>query len=371
MSNDLDFARLFGGCYRGRRILLTGHTGFKGSWIAAWLERLGADVVGYSLPPNTTPSHWSLLKLSRCKSILADLRDVQSLTRVTKNLQPEVVFHLAAQPLVRRSYREPYETFSTNVMGTLNVLEAAREAGSVRAVICVTSDKVYANKESNDGYVESDRLGGVDPYSASKACAEHVVACYRQAYFENAADQGAIYMASVRAGNVIGGGDWSEDRLIPDAVRAVQSGEILGIRNPGSIRPWQHVLEPLAGYLAVGQDLIGESAFAASAWNFGPELEGDISVRDIVKCFQEAWPAFQVDVTPEIDAPTETKILRLDSSRAIENLGWRPLWDWRTAVLRSASWYRAFYEQGKLTTDADLDAYVKAASDAQLPWAVG
>jgi CDP-glucose 4,6-dehydratase len=371
MSNDLALGRLFGGCYRGRRILLTGHTGFKGSWIAAWLERLGAHVVGYSLAPNTTPSHWSLLKLARCKSIVADLRDVQSLTRVTKSLQPEVVFHLAAQPLVRRSYREPYETFSTNVMGTLNVLQAARDAGSVRAVICVTSDKVYESKESNDGHVESDRLGGADPYSASKACAELVVSCYRQAYCAEAADKGTIRMATVRAGNVIGGGDWSEDRLIPDAVRAVQSGGILGIRNPGSVRPWQHVLEPLAGYLAVGQELISESVFAASAWNFGPEAEGDISVRDIVMCFQQAWPVFQVDVTPEIDAPTETKTLRLDSSRAIAHLGWRPLWDWRTAVARSASWYRAFYEQGKVTTYADLDAYVSAAADAQLPWAVG
>lgn len=370
MSTDLDLTRLFGGCYRGRRILLTGHTGFKGSWLAAWLQRLGANVVGYSLPPETTPNHWDLLRLPGCESILADLRDSQSLVRAVKRVQPEVVFHLAAQPLVRRSYREPFETFSTNVIGTLNVLEAARASGSVRAVICVTSDKVYENNESADGHTESDRLGGADPYSASKACAELVVACYQRAFFAKRSDAQSILTATVRAGNVIGGGDWSEDRLLPDVVRAVESGGILGIRNPKSVRPWQHVLEPLAGYLAVGQELLSGNEHAASAWNFGPEAEESVPVIDIVTCFQEAWPVFQVDVTPEVNAPLETKILRLDSSRAINTLGWRPLWGWRTAVERSASWYRALEESNKVTTDLDLEAYVVAAVNARLPWAV-
>ncbi|MFO0180699.1 MAG: CDP-glucose 4,6-dehydratase, partial [bacterium] len=242
--------------YRGRKVLVTGHTGFKGSWLALWLSRLGAKVVGYARPPETSPNHWELLKLNSCQSILADLRDQDKLAKAFSDHQPEIVFHLAAQPLVRRSYREPHETFSTNVMGTLNVFEAAIASRSVRAIVCVTSDKVYENQESPDGYQESDRLGGADPYSASKACTEILDSCYSRSFFHKSPLDGGLLLATVRAGNVLGGGDWSEDRLIPDAVRAVVSKKTLGIRNPGSVRPWQHVLEPLSGYLVVGQKLL-------------------------------------------------------------------------------------------------------------------
>lgn len=360
---------LFNGCYTGRRVLLTGHTGFKGSWLAFWLRRLGAEVVGYALPPQTDPNHWDLLRLADVESNLGDIRDMDSLLRAFRRHPPEIVFHLAAQPLVRRSYREPVETFSTNVLGTLNVFEAARAVGSVRALVCVTSDKVYENQESAGGYVESDRLGGSDPYSASKACTEILAACYRKSYFANSADSPQIRMATVRAGNVIGGGDWSEDRLIPDAVRAAGSGGRLGIRNPSSVRPWQHVLEPLAAYLAVGRELLHGNEAAASAWNFGPGQEGSVAVRDVIGCFQQAWPALRADVTREANPPPETETLRLDSRRAIDQLHWRPLWDWQTAVTRSAHWYRRYCEQRTIATDEDLDAYIAAAGQAEVAWA--
>jgi CDP-glucose 4,6-dehydratase len=359
---------LFHEQYLGRKVLVTGHTGFKGSWLALWLSRLGAKVVGYARSPETSPNHWELLKLNSCQSILADLRDQNKLAKAISDHQPEIVFHLAAQPLVRRSYREPHETFSTNVMGTLNVFEAAIASRSVRAIVCVTSDKVYENQESPDGYQESDRLGGADPYSASKACTEILASCYSRSFFQKSKVDGGLLLATVRAGNVIGGGDWSEDRLIPDAVRAVVSKEKLGIRNPESVRPWQHVLEPLSGYLAVGQKLLEGDSRSARAWNFGPELEGMVRVDDVIRCFQESWPDLQADISPELGAPKETKLLRLDSSLAARELNWKPLWDWQTAVSRTAQWYEALHKTKKVNSAVDLDHFLEAANRANAMW---
>jgi len=349
--------------YRGRTVLVTGHTGFKGSWLAHWLDRLGAKVVGYSLPPPTDPAHWPLLRMG-CPTIVGDVRDPVALAQTFREHGPAVVFHLAAQPLVRRSYREPAETYSTNVTGTLNVLEAARAAGCVEAFVGVTSDKVYENRESHAGYVETDRLGGHDPYSSSKACCELLAASYRNSFLRD----GTMLLATVRAGNVIGGGDWAEDRLLPDAVRAATRGEPMVVRSPRSVRPWQHVLEPLAGYLRVGQRLLAGDAGAATAWNFGPADEGNVEVGPVVNRFREGWPTVELDLAPQPAGPHETTVLKLDASKAMRELGWQPVWRWGEAVDRTAAWYRAHAETGRLNTAADLAAYVVAARAAGMEW---
>ena len=344
--------------YRGRTVLVTGHTGFKGSWLAAWLQTLGAKVVGYSLPPPSEPAHFPLLNLG-IESVIGDIRDVTKLESVVGQHRPDLIFHLAAQPLVRRSYREPSETYSSNVMGTLNICEAARHAGGVKGLVIVTSDKVYQNCESDFGYTESARLGGHDPYSASKTCCEILAASYRDSYFpiSKFGREHHTLLATVRAGNVIGGGDWAEDRLLPDAVLATAKGEPMVIRSPRSVRPWQHVLEPLSGYLLVGQQLLAKNATAASAWNFGPDDEGNVEVETVVERFRKSWPKLNVSIQPNPNAPHETKVLKLDSAKAKRELGWKPLWNWQTAVERTAVWYREYYEKGTVGTLADLAAY--------------
>ncbi|HEY2786228.1 MAG TPA: CDP-glucose 4,6-dehydratase [Fimbriiglobus sp.] len=349
--------------YRNRSALVTGHTGFKGSWLAFWLTRLGTRVVGYSLAPPTDPAHWPFLKLD-VPSIAGDIRDSAMLAKAFAEYQPEIVFHLAAQPLVRRSYREPEETYSTNVGGTLAVLEAARKAGSVQAFVCVTSDKVYENWDSPAGHVETDRLGGHDPYSSSKACCELLAASYRQSFLA----EGKMLLATVRAGNVLGGGDWADDRLLPDAVRAVAKNEPMVVRSPRSVRPWQHVLEPLAGYLRVGQKLLEGDASAATAWNFGPADEGNVEAGTVVRRFQRAWPKLNLEFAERTDGPHETAVLKLNSSKAARDLGWQPAWGWEAAVDRAAGWYRTFVETGKLLTTEDLAAYVAAAKSAGMEW---
>lgn len=354
----------FADAYRGRTVLVTGHTGFKGSWLALWLARLGARVVGYSHPPPTAPSHWELLPSPAVASHVGDVRDLAALTAVVAEHRPEIVFHLAAQPLVRRSYREPVETYTTNVIGTLNVFEAVRACAAVRAVVCVTSDKVYENRESAVGYTEAAALGGFDPYSNSKACAELVAKCYRQAFFA-----AGPLLATARAGNVIGGGDWAEDRLIPDAVRAASVGEALKVRNPRAVRPWQHVLEPLAGYLQLGAKLLAGDATAADAWNFGPDDDGNVDVSSVVGVAAGAWPAVRYENVGDPTGPHETKILKLDSAKARTGLGWLPVWPWREAVRRTAAWYRAYYESGAISSVADLEQYVTDARAAGCGWA--
>jgi len=296
---------------------------------------------------------------------LVDLRDARGVAAALQRFQPEVVFHLAAQPLVRRSYREPAATFDVNVIGLVNLLEAVRSIPSVKVVVNATTDKCYLDRESAQGYREDDALGGHDPYSASKACAEIVSASYRASFLA----AGGIALATARAGNVVGGGDWSEDRLIPDLVRSATSGRSVAIRYPQATRPWQHVLEPLAGYLMLGERLLADPRAEAEAWNFGPDASGQLSVAQIIVAFARQWPSVRCDVdrSPQ---PHEAGMLHLDCRKAKERLGWRPVWDAATTFERTASWYRRQHERGQIESRADLERYVVDARRAGLPWAV-
>lgn len=354
--------KLFDDVYAGRRVLLTGHTGFKGSWLAQWLGQLGATLTGFALPPATTPSHWQLLDVP-ATDLRGDVRDLPALDAALAQAQPEIVFHLAAQPLVRRSYRDPLESWSTNVMGTANVLDACRRHRCVRAVVVVTTDKVYANQEWAWGYRENDRLGGHDPYSASKAAAELVAASYRQGFFGH---EGAPLLATARAGNVIGGGDWSEDRLIPDLVRATTRGESLEIRSPRATRPWQHVLDCLAGYLLLGQRLLQGDDACATAWNFGPGAEDNRTVESVLRLMQAHWPQLAWHVSAAAQ-PHEASLLYLDSSLARARLGWQPVWNLAQALAATADWYRA-QADGDAPTRRQVDAFVAAAAAAGMNW---
>jgi CDP-glucose 4,6-dehydratase len=357
--------------YAGRSIFVTGHTGFKGAWLAEWLTTLAAKVTGYALDPPTQPSLFAAIDLQdRVRHVVADIRDCDRLLAEVQAAQPLVIFHLAARALVRRAYEEPRETFETNVMGTVNVLDAARACPSVRAVVIVTSDKVYENLETGRAFRETDPMGGRDPYAASKGCAELVTAAYRESFF---ADGAAV--ASVRAGNVVGGGDWAPDRIIPDSVRAVVAGEPIVVRNSDAIRPWQHVLEPLSGYLRLGAMLLVNGRRYEGAWNFGPTEEySDQTVRWVVERFVEEWGAGSW-TTPNAanGQPHEAHRLSLDSSKAREQLEWAPVWDTGTAVRRTASWYREYYRAPAMArelVDDELEAYQQDARDAGLPWAV-
>lgn len=356
---------LFGGVYAGRRVLVTGHTGFKGSWLALWLRELGAHVAGLALDPDTQPSHWTLLGLDDVADHRADLRDANAVRKVFDEYLPEFVFHLAAQPLVRRSYRDPIDTFSSNVTGLVNLFEAVRNCASVRVVVSATTDKVYAEHDKTDGYRESDPLGGHDPYSTSKACAELVSDCYRKSFFNTSVAPTRI--ATARAGNVIGGGDWAEDRLVPDLVRAAASGRTLTIRHPEAVRPWQHVLEPLSGYLRLGQQLWNNSD-CADAWNFGPGPTGEISVESLVSRLGMQWPALRIEHDRAVH-PHEAAILRLNCDKASRQLAWRPVWEIDTALAKTADWYRAFHDSSRVDSAADLAAYVGDARRLGVEWA--
>lgn len=353
----------FGDVYRGRRVLLTGHTGFKGSWLALWLKRLGAVVTGVALPPETSPSHWDLMGLDIASHHL-DIRDKDALACVIADVQPDIVFHLAAQPLVRRSYREPVYTWATNVMGTANLLECCRHTPSVQGVLVVTSDKCYENHEWVWGYRENDRLGGHDPYSASKAATELLVASYRASFFH---DSEAPALASARAGNVIGGGDWSEDRLIPDVVRAVTQGTEVDIRSPAATRPWQHVLESLSGYLLLGQRLLAREDVATEAWNFGPAEEGNRPVQAVMERIAALWPAMRWHIANNADVH-EARLLYLDSAKSRAGLNWQPVWGFDDALAATVSWYRAYLTDGVVISAQQLEQYVQAARDAGLAW---
>lgn len=324
--------------WRGRRVFLTGHTGFKGGWLAAWLIEMGAEVLGYALPPDTKPSFFELCGLKRrIRSVLGDIRDTSRLARAMRSFRPETIFHLAAQPLVRRSYRKPLETFAVNVLGTLHVLEAARQVPRARAVVVVTSDKCYENPGGRRPFREIDPLGGSDPYSASKACAELVTIAYQKAFFV----ESKIGVATVRAGNVIGGGDWAKDRIVPDAVRAFSRSRTLEVRNPNAVRPWQHVLDPLGGYLALAERLHGGVAEWSGAWNFGPSDRSAVTVGELVERLGKLWDggsSWRAKAQPR--APREATELRLDSSKARRLLGWRPRWELAAALRMTADWYQ-------------------------------
>jgi CDP-glucose 4,6-dehydratase len=323
--------------WRGRRVLVTGVTGFKGGWLALWLRELGATVVGYSLPPPTTPSLFHSARVGDdLEWIDGDVRDCARLRRVAADHAPEIVFHLAAQPLVRASYETPVETFETNVLGTVNVLESLREQSSTRAIVVVTSDKCYENREWCWPYRENDPLGGHDPYSSSKACAEIAASAYYRSFFRSR----GVGVATARAGNVIGGGDWARDRLVPDVVAALGTGKSVLVRNPASIRPWQHVLEPLSGYLALAERLASEPEAFSEGWNFGPDLDALRPVEDLVESMCALWGDGARWHAAKIDQPHEARILALDASKARARMGWRPRLTLDEALAWTIAWYK-------------------------------
>jgi CDP-glucose 4,6-dehydratase len=332
--------------WKGRQVLVTGHTGFKGGWLALWLGRLGAQVHGYSLAPPTEPNLFDVARVGSllASDVRADLADLARLKSAFAAARPDVVFHLAAQPLVREGYRDARGTFATNVMGMSHVLEAARATPSIAALVLITTDKVYENREAPDhAYRESDPLGGHDPYSASKAAAEIVAASYRSSFFHEGGEHAAL-VATARAGNVIGGADWAADRLVPDCLRAFERGETVRLRYPNSVRPWQHVLEPLSGYLHLAAHLLAANGRTfAGAWNFGPDPESDASVDAVARATARIWGS-TARVEHEVGTrhPHEASFLRLDSTRARTQLGWRPRWNLEETLSRTVAWHRAW-----------------------------
>lgn len=342
--------------WRGKRVFLTGHTGFKGGWLALWLQAMGAEVHGYALNPPTETNLFTVAEVGKgmASSVIADIRDASKFSEAIKSAKPQIVFHLAAQPLVRYSYAQPAETYAVNVMGTVNLLEAVRATPGVKAVVNVTTDKCYENREWVWGYRENEPMGGFDPYSSSKGCAELVTAAYRRSFLAPA----GIALASARAGNVIGGGDWAADRLIPDFLRALDAGETLRIRSPQSTRPWQHVLEPLSGYLMLAERLYADGAAFAEAWNFGPSDEDARSVQWIIGRLAEMRKDvnWQCDETPQ---PHEAHYLKLDSSKAHTQLNWQPRWQLATALDKTVEWHQAWRDGQNMhaTTLAQIAAY--------------
>jgi len=334
---------MHGEFWNGKTVFVTGHSGFQGSWLSLWLQRLGANVVGYALKPPTSPNLFALADVARhMVSVTGDIRDRSRLASAMQGHQPDIVFHLAAQPLVRASYRDPVDTYSTNVLGTVHLLDVVRQTPSVRVVVNVTTDKCYQNKEWVWGYREQDPLGGHDPYSNSKACSELVTQAFRDSFFHSASLEHPVAVATARAGNVIGGGDWAEDRLVPDCIRAFLAGGRVSIRYPEAIRPWQHVLEPLAGYLVLAEQLFQDGGTYSQAWNFGPDEGEPKSVRWMMESIVRLWgEAATWDVDPR-KHPPEAQSLRLDSSKARTQLGWKPRWTIETALTKTIEWYKAY-----------------------------
>jgi len=333
--------------WRGKRAFVTGHTGFKGGWLTLWLASMGVEVHGYALPAPTSPAFFEACDLqSQLKSsTLADIRDGDRLTHAVRSAQPQIVFHLAAQPLVRYAYKFPVETYAVNVMGTVNLMEAVRKTHGVRAVVNITTDKCYENHEGDQPYSENEAMGGYDPYSSSKGCSELITAAYRRSFL----DSSGIFLASARAGNVIGGGDWAMDRLVPDFLRALDAAQALVVRSPDAIRPWQHVLEPLSGYLKLAEKLYAEGRDFAEAWNFGPDQSDARPVRWIVEylCRQVSGSAWSCEDTPQ---PHEAQYLKLDNSKAKKKLGWYPRWDLQTALDHTLAWHTAWKNKKDMLT---------------------
>ncbi len=335
------------GFWTQKKVLITGHTGFKGAWLSLWLCQLGARVTGVSLPPPTVPSLFEVARVADCtRSIFGDVRNLSALERIVSKTRPEIIFHMSAQSLVRRAYNDPVETYAINVMGTVNLLEAVRRIGGVRAVVVITSDKCYENLERIRGCRESDAMGGHDPYSSSKGSAELVVSAYRRSFFspERYREHG-IGLASARAGNAIGGGDWAKDRLIPDLLLALETGKVVNIRNPDAVRPWQHVLEPLRGYLILAERLFENGPDYAEGWNFGPTADDVKAVKWIVERMVSMWregAKWQVD---DLAHPHEAAILRLDIAKAKQRLNWYPLWYLDTALKKIIDWHSAWKNQ--------------------------
>ena len=361
---------LFSGIYKDKTVLVTGHTGFKGSWLVYWLHQMGAKVIGYSLEAPTTPNHIELLDLN-IVSIIGDIRDLERLNETFKEYNPDIVFHLAAQPLVRLSYENPIETYETNVMGTLKVLEACK-TNTVKAIVNITSDKAYENKEWIWGYRENDPMGGYDPYSSSKGCADLLVNSYRNSYFnvDEYKKSHNTLIASCRAGNVIGGGDWAKDRLMTDIMLSVSQGKRVSIRNPHATRPWQHVLEPLSGYLHIGQKLLEEKVEFSDAWNFGPSDEGSITVEEVVKNVKKHWDTIDYEINRDTHQLHEANLLKLDCSKAHILLQWKDVWDSDTTFEKTVKWYKSYYEEDKkVLTQNDLESYINDAHYQNIEWA--
>ncbi|MFC1590888.1 CDP-glucose 4,6-dehydratase [Thermodesulfobacteriota bacterium] len=367
---------LFNGQYQGKTVLVTGNTGFKGAWLGQWLSELGARVIGYALEPPTDPSMFQLLAPGY-RTEIADIRDLQRLSAVIAEVQPDIVFHMAAQPIVRLSYEIPVETMEINVMGSVNVLEACRGSDSVKAVVVITSDKCYENREWVWGYRECDPVGGYDPYSASKGITEIATSSYRNSFFhpEKYGQSHRTLVASVRAGNVIGGGDWGQDRLVPDIMKAAARNDTVIIRNPFATRPWQHVLEPLSGYLLVGSRLLEGNPGCAAAWNFGPGDDEALCVKDVADAMQPHWDKITYEVRQDPSAVHEAHYLKLDTSKAYLELKWRPAWSYRRAFEKTVLWYRDYYENPQRSmqehTLQDIDDYVAAAREGGIAWSGG
>ncbi|MEI6050745.1 MAG: CDP-glucose 4,6-dehydratase [Bacteroidota bacterium] len=347
--------------WQGRKVLITGHTGFKGSWLSVLLNRFGAHVYGYALKPNTVPSLYELANVDPLVcSVIGDIRDYNLLLRTIKETEPEIIIHMAAQPLVRESYRNPRETYEVNVMGTVNLLDAVRQVDSVRAVLNVTTDKCYENREWHWGYRENEPMGGYDPYSNSKGCSELVTSSFRSSFFNSKDfDKHRVGLASARAGNVIGGGDWAEDRIIPDFIRSIIRGEKVKIRSPYAIRPWQHVLEPLSGYLSLCEKLTKDGQNFSEAWNFGPDDNDARNVEWITKTICDLWgdgASYDIDSNPQ---PHEANYLKLDCSKAKAELGWMPKWDIETTLKSIVEWNKAWLkgEDIRSFTEKQIDQY--------------
>ncbi|MAY40960.1 MULTISPECIES: CDP-glucose 4,6-dehydratase [unclassified Neptuniibacter] len=335
--------------WKGKKVFITGHTGFKGSWLTLWLKELGADICGYSLIPPTTPNFFSLANINTgITSHIADIRDLTTLKDSLRKSEAEIVIHFAAQPLVRKSYQEPIETYTTNVLGTVNILEAARNTSTVRCILNITSDKCYENIENNNAFTESDPMGGHDPYSASKGCSELITSSYSKSFFE----ESGVILASARAGNVIGGGDWAQDRLIPDIIQAFSTQQNAIIRSPNATRPWQHVLEPLSGYLILCEAMYRQDKKYAGPWNFGPHKHDIKPVKHIVKELSNLWGENAVYTLQETSTSVhEAQTLRLDCTKAIKTLNWQPKWTIEQALSHTVSWYKAY------SNDEDIRAF--------------
>lgn len=349
---------LFNETYKNKKVLITGHTGFKGSWLSLWLSTMGGDVLGYSLEPNTKPSLYETLDLnSKIKSVYGDIRNKEYLNKIFEEFQPEIVFHLAAQPIVRLSYQEPIMTYETNVLGTLNVLEAARKSNSVRAFVNVTSDKCYENQETDYGYQETDPMGGYDMYSSSKGCAEILTTSYRKSFLQNGKP---FALASARAGNVIGGGDWAQDRLIPDCVRFLSQNKAITIRNPIATRPWQHVLEPLSGYLLLGQKLLENGEKYSEGFNFGPRDDSVLTVKEVVEKTIQNWGSGEI-IVEKTDNLHEANLLKLNIEKVQKTLNWEPTYSADEAIKLTIDWYKRFYSGEKMEdfTTEQIKNYTK------------
>jgi len=360
---------MFNDCYRGKKVFVTGHTGFKGSWLSKWLLKMGAEVTGYALPPAYEESHFELLQLkSHLHHIEGDVRDCQSLKKAIEEAKPEFIFHLAAQALVREAYRDPKYTFDTNIGGAVNLLEAVRENNTARVLVFITSDKCYRNMEWEWGYRETDSLGGKDPYSASKGCAEIVFNSYFESFLR---EKPELHVSTARAGNVIGGGDWAKDRIIPDCIRALRKKEPIIVRNPGSTRPWQHVLEPLGGYLHLGFMLSTKGgSLPHQSYNFGPEKTSNKSVIELVERVIKVWGDGEVVVNQPAKAPHEDMLLQLNCDRAWHYLKWRPTWHYDDSIEQTVLWYKALNEGNSIPelTQSQIEKYEQRFKENLNAW---